>query len=77
MKTIKTILLLTLATFVFSFINVGSLEAAKRVRGYVTKKGTYVQSHMRSSSNRTKIDNYTTRGNINPYTGKKGYKKLY
>jgi hypothetical protein len=43
-----------------------------RVRGYVRKDGTYVAPHYRSSPNSTKADNYSTRGNYNPYTGKAG-----
>lgn len=43
-----------------------------RVRSYVTKSGKAVSSHYRSSPNRTKRDNYSTKGNINPYTGKRG-----
>lgn len=46
--------------------------AGKRVRGYVTKRWTYVAPSYRSSPNKTKLDNYGTKGNINPYTGKKG-----
>lgn len=46
-----------------------------RVRGYTTKRGTYVAPHYRSSSNPKKSDNYSTKGNANPYTGKKGTKK--
>ncbi len=43
-----------------------------RVRGYYRKDGTYVAPHVRSSPNRTKADNYSARGNYNPYTGAKG-----
>lgn len=43
-----------------------------RVRGYVRKDGTYVAPHYRSSPNSTKADNYSTRGNYNPDTGKTG-----
>ena len=42
------------------------------VKGYVKKDGTYVQPHFRSAPNDTKFDNYSTKGNINPYTGKEG-----
>lgn len=44
------------------------------VRGYHRKNGTYVEPHMRSDPNETKSDNWTTRGNTNPYTGKQGTK---
>lgn len=45
------------------------------VKGYTKKDGTYVQGHYRSSSNGTTSDNWSTKGNTNPYTGKKGTKK--
>jgi hypothetical protein len=46
------------------------------VHGYFRKNGTYVQSHYRSSPNNTKLDNWSTKGNINPYTGKIGTKSI-
>lgn len=48
--------------------------AQVRVRGYTRKDGTYVQSHMRSRPNSTTADNYSTKGNVNPYTGQVGTK---
>lgn len=45
------------------------------VKPHVTKRGTYVGPTMRSDPNKTKLDNYSTKGNVNPYSGKKGYKK--
>ena len=49
--------------------------AATRVHGYTTRRGTYVHSYYRSDSDYTRLNNYSHMGNINPYTGKKGYKK--
>lgn len=40
--------------------------------GYKKSNGTYVQPHYKTRSNGTNWDNFSTRGNINPYTGKKG-----
>ncbi len=48
-----------------------------KVKGYTTKKGTYVAPYYRSNKNSTPRDNYSTKGNVNPYTGKKGAKKYY
>ena len=49
-----------------------------RVRSYIRKStGTYVAPHYKTSSNRTKLDNWSTKGNYNPYTGKKGYTSPY
>ncbi len=45
------------------------------VRGYTKSNGTYVAPHYRSDANNTKSDNWSTRGNKNPYTGKYGTKK--
>jgi len=44
------------------------------VNGYTRSDGTYVQGHYRSSPNNTTYDNFSTKGNINPYTGQPGYK---
>jgi len=45
------------------------------VQGYHRSDGTYVKGHYRTNPNHTNRDNYTTRPNVNPYTGKKGYIK--
>lgn len=68
----KLLISLLLGIFVFSILTPTSVEAASRVKGYTKKNGTYVQPHYRSSPNRSKLDNWSTRGNYNPYTGRKG-----
>lgn len=42
------------------------------VKGYYRNDGTYVQPHHRSSPNSNTNDNWSTKGNTNPYTGEKG-----
>lgn len=42
------------------------------VQGYTKKDGTYVQGHYKTEANSSKYDNYSSKPNINPYTGKKG-----
>lgn len=42
------------------------------VRGYTTRNGTYVAPHYRTTPNRSIYDNYSTRPNVNPYTGQTG-----
>ena len=42
------------------------------VSGYTRSNGTYVQGYTRTRSNSTNWDNYSTRGNSNPYTGSTG-----
>ena len=43
------------------------------VRGYYRRDGTYVRPHYRTRPDGNLWNNYSTRGNINPYTGKRGY----
>jgi hypothetical protein len=42
--------------------------------GYTRRDGTHVQGYHATNPNRTRNDNYSTRGNVNPYTGKLGTK---
>lgn len=44
------------------------------VKGYYRSNGTYVQPHYRTAPNHTVNDNWSTVGNVNPYTGKSGTK---
>lgn len=63
----KIVLALLAAAFVAP-----SLSAQVYVNGYTRSDGTYVAGHYRSSPNSTTSDNYSTRGNVNPYTGAVG-----
>lgn len=45
---------------------------AAQVDGYVRKDGTYVPPHYRTDPNSTRTDNWSSQGNVNPYTGKPG-----
>ncbi len=47
------------------------------VSGHVTKNGTYVAPHHATNPNSTKTDNWSSKGNVNPYTGKEGTKDPY
>lgn len=47
-------------------------DADEYVNSYTRRDGTYVEGHMRSSPNGSAYDNYSTRGNTNPYTGERG-----
>ena len=44
------------------------------VNGYYRANGTYVASNMRSAPDGIKSNNWSTKGNVNPYTGKVGTK---
>lgn len=41
-----------------------------RVKGHVTKNGTYVSPHYRSAPDKNPYNNWSYPGNVNPYTGK-------
>lgn len=61
--------------FLLSILGVTFLFSDVSVKGYYKSNGTYVQPHNRSSPNNTKSDNWSTYGNVNPYTGKDGTRK--
>ena len=44
------------------------------VRSYVRRDGSYVAPSHATNPNGTRSDNYSTKGNVNPYTGKAGTK---
>lgn len=44
------------------------------VPGHVNRDGKYVQPYYRTHPNGTQYDNYSSKGNVNPYTGKVGTK---
>ena len=50
-----------------------SADAQVWVDSYTRSDGTYVQGHYRSSPDGNPYNNYSTKGNTNPYTGRKGY----
>ncbi len=45
-----------------------------KVKGYFKSNGTFVQSHHRTNANYKVSDNWSTKPNVNPYTGKTGAK---
>ena len=83
----KLLLLLAFViSFVFAFdadsyargsISSRSSGSTVSVRGYTTKSGKHVSSHKRTAPNKSKSDNWSTTGNVNPYTGKAGTKNPY
>ena len=52
----------------------GAKSAHEHVSGYTTKKGTRVAGYNRSTRDGTKANNWSTKGNVNPETGKRGTK---
>lgn len=70
-----------------TFILIPSLSSAKgkspsafgntvRVKTFQKKDGTYVPAHFRTAPDRLKHNNWSTKGNVNPYTSKPGTREL-
>ena len=52
----------------------GSSHSSHAVKGYTTKRGTYVAPHRQSNGDGTQRNNWSTKGNTNPSTGRAGTK---
>ena len=71
MKKILSTILISLVLL----LGVSGVVDAKisSVRGYIKPStGKYVAPHYKTTPNKTKYDNFSTKGNVNPFTGKKG-----
>lgn len=55
-----------------SYKSYSSTPKEHNVSGYTRSNGTYVAPHYRSNRDGARNNNWTTQGNINPHTGKKG-----
>jgi hypothetical protein len=75
MKKIIAGLLIAALTFSLSSVPAFALVHVKGF--YSPKRSTYVAPYYRTSPDRTRLNNYSTKGNVNPFTGKKGYKSPY
>jgi hypothetical protein len=69
----KKLFVLTLALGILLTLSL-PVSARTSVKGYYRKNGTYVAPHSRTSPNHNFYDNWSTKGNSNPYTGQPGYK---
>lgn len=47
------------------------------VRGYTTRNGTYVAPHRATNPDSSRGNNWSTRGNVNPNTGRAGTQDPY
>jgi hypothetical protein len=68
MKLITLFIALFLSTFVIAQTNPNIVH----VHGYIKSNGTVVQPYDRTAPNNTNRDNWSTKPNINPETGKRG-----
>ena len=69
-RVVKRISIIFLACFVAAW-NIPAF-AYQYVHGYTRSSGTYVRPYNRSSPNGTVTDNFSYKGNLNPYTGAVG-----
>ena len=49
-------------------------KGSHSVKGYSKKNGTHVAPHRATDPDKSKANNYTSKGDANPYTGKEGSK---
>src|SRR4051812_6647423 len=78
---IRTVLALTLMACMFA---AHAQQRQYRVPGqdvyvapHVRSDGTPVQGHYRRAPNDTNLDNWSTKGNFNPYTAEPGHRDPY
>jgi len=67
-KLLLSLLFLPIVFFSFAPIS----DAAVHVNGYYRSNGTYVAPHYRSNPDSSVTNNWSYKGNVNPYTGKVG-----
>lgn len=69
--------ILVLANFAFvpAVVAKGKSGGSHSVRGHVKKDGTYVAPHRSTNPDGTKSNNWSQKGNVNPYTGNEGTKE--
>lgn len=55
----------------------GHSSSPVHVSGHTTKTGAYVPAHYRTAPDHSKANNWSTKRNVNPYTGQAGTKDPY
>ena len=66
-------LALLLTAGLLTVVGPTSVSADCYVSGYYTSRGTWVNGYYRTCADNNMWNNYSTKGNYNPYTGRKGY----
>lgn len=70
----KTTILQTIVAMMLVLWATCAVAQDVRVNGYDRQDGTHVNSYMRTAPDSTRDNNYSTKGNTNPYTGQAGTK---
>lgn len=71
------------STVIFSVValalvlTLATASAQVFVDGYFRRDGTYVAPHWRSEPDGNPYNNWSTKGNVNPYTGDMGTRNVY
>ena len=68
LKQLIVLLLAAILAYPVTLLAAGSHSR----KGYVTKKGKYVAPTQATNPNKTQRDNYSSKPNVNPYSGKQG-----
>ena len=66
-----------MAVIFFFFLTSLCIAITVRKNSSIAKSGKYRQSQMRMLPNNTKFNNWSTKGNTNPYTANKGIVNSY
>ncbi len=67
----------TLIAIISLMIMPGVLLAQAYVHPYTRQNGTYVEGHYRTAPDNSRLNNWTTQGNVNPYNGNRGTQPAY
>jgi hypothetical protein len=71
-KVLSILLTCTCSLFAGSSVAQRKSSSDVYVRPYVKSNGTVVEGHIRSAPDKTAGNNFSTKGNVNPYTGEAG-----
>lgn len=69
---VSTALLGSFSAAQAQYYGTGSNSNSHYVPPHNNSNGTYTGGHYQTNPNSTQLDNYGTRGNVNPYTGNTG-----
>ena len=69
---IATLLFISTGTAFAQYSGTGSNTDVEYVEGYTKDNGTYVEGYYRTEANDYNLDNFSAKGNYNPYTGDVG-----
>ena len=74
MKKLAIVFVAACALSMGAYAKNGSSGGTHAVSGHTTKNGTYVAPTRATNPNATRTDNYSQKGNVNPYSGTQGAK---